>query len=79
MLAEGSPQWSFYRRHLSHIPQVQQLHIPAVKPCACEEFLTHVGNARSATAHAEAVFDLRVQQSEGGGGGGGRGGKGADT
>ncbi len=31
MLAEGPPQWRFYCRGLSHIPYVQQLHIPTAK------------------------------------------------
>lgn len=40
------------------------------KTCIPEEFQTYVGSARSFMAHAEGVFDLRVQQSEEGGGGG---------
>lgn len=43
MLAEGSPQWSFYRWGLSHIPYVQKLHISTeIKTRISGEFVHHV-------------------------------------
>lgn len=75
VLAEGSPQWSFHRRGLSHYSKgTQQLHIPTGKICLSAEFPVHVGSARSVMDHTEGVFDLRVQQSVEGRGGGGDGG-----